>query len=70
MSLKRVVRVRSSRRSEAGSYSLLRCEECNSLLVTAGEFRAGMIKCPLCKWAWSIGRLGLKIVDGEYYFDR
>lgn len=69
MSLKRVVRVRSSRHSEAGNFSLLRCERCKVLLVTAGEFRAGMIKCPECKFAWSIERLGLKIVDGEYYFD-
>lgn len=64
---KRIVRAYYCNQRTTLNYKLLRCEECNALLVTAGEMKAGMIRCPECNLAWSVDRLGLIMSDGRYY---
>jgi len=68
MKNKRIVKVNRRPRDLIKGFSLLRCEYCNSLLVTSGMLKAGMVKCPECNWSWSIDRLGLKLVGERYYW--
>lgn len=64
---RRIVRAYYKDQRSTLQYKFLRCPECNTLLVTAGEMRAGMIRCPECNLAWSVDRLGLVMSDGRYY---
>jgi transcription elongation factor Elf1 len=67
MTGKRIVRAYYRDQQSTLQYKFLRCEDCNALLVTAGEMRAGMVRCPVCNLAWSVDRLGLIMSEGKYY---
>ena len=67
MKAPRTVWVRYNLRSATKQLKVIKCKTCDVPMVTAGEKRAEMIKCPKCNMAWSTNRLGLKLVDGVYY---
>jgi len=63
----RYVKVNRNPRDSTKGFSLLRCEDCNSILVTAGRLEDELVKCPVCTWVWSLNRLGLIMSEGKYY---
>jgi hypothetical protein len=67
--VKNVVKVYNRTRGGTHGYTVMRSECCNSVLVTLGKIENGLVRCFKCGETWSLERLGLKLVDGEYQFD-
>ncbi len=63
MAGKRLVKVKTST-----GYTSLVSDCCKENLVTLGRREDGLIKCPRCNATWSLERVGLELVDGEYRF--
>ena len=67
--MKRIILVRDLNDRTTASFTVLRSECCNSVMVALGRPEDELAKCVKCNNTWSLERLGLKLVDGEYQFD-
>lgn len=66
MKKQRIVLARYKKRAATKQYKIMRCGECNGILITLGKKENGLIKCSKCDLTWSLERLNLKIEGDEY----